>query len=286
MKVNPLTLKLADLPDRIKNISHPPKQLYCLGKPLTKTINIPTVAVIGSRKATLYGRQITHDLVVQLSKQGIAIVSGLAFGIDSYAHCAALESGGYTIAVLPSPLEKIYPASHSQIAEQILLNGGTLVSEYRAGTDVRNGNFIARNRLISALADVLVIPEAAKNSGSLHTARFGLEQGKTVMAVPGSINSPMSEGTNNLIKSGAIPITDVEDIFFALGINRQAKKPGTFQGTLEEEVIFNLICQGIREQESLALVSKLPTPQIGSTLTSLELKGYIRPAGAGNWLVA
>src|SRR5581483_2585101 len=203
MKVNPLTLKLADLPDRIKNISHPPKQLYCLGKPLTKTINIPTVAVIGSRKATLYGRQITHDLVVQLSKQGIAIVSGLAFGIDSYAHCAALESGGYTIAVLPSPLEKIYPASHSQIAEQILLNGGTLVSEYRAGTDVRNGNFIARNRLISALADVLVIPEAAKNSGSLHTARFGLEQGKTVMAVPGSINSPMSEGTNNLIKSGA-----------------------------------------------------------------------------------
>lgn len=287
MKVNILKLNVSDHPDVLGVILPPPKQLFWLGASFDEILARPRVAIVGSRKATNYGRIITQDLANKLAREGAVIISGLAFGVDSYSHKAALDGGGLTVAVLPSPLQQIYPASHYQLAEQILRSGGALVSEYPEGTEVREYSFIARNRIISALADVLVIPEAAKNSGSLHTARFALEQGKTVMAVPGNVNSPLSEGCNNLIKSGAAPVTSVEDIFFALKIKpKDAKVAKIFQGTPQQQLVFDLITQGVQDQEELAMAAHLPVPEISSTLTSLELSGYIRPLGAGSWTIS
>ncbi|MEX0881659.1 MAG: DNA-processing protein DprA [Candidatus Saccharimonadales bacterium] len=286
MKVNILKLSSRNMPVSLKSVEPKPSELYWAGTPLDLILSRPRVAIVGSRSATNYGRWVTHDLSSKLARVGVVVISGLAFGIDSNAHKAALEAGGCTVAVLPSPLEKIYPASHQNLAGQILKAGGALVSEYAEGTDVRNFNFIARNRLISGLTDVLVITEAAKNSGSLHTARFALEQGKTVMAVPGNINSPISEGCNNLIKSGAIPVTDVNDIFFALKIEPAAKPVAIVKGTPQQRQIFDLIAGGIREQEELATASQLSIPEISSTLTTLELQGYIRPMGGGVWTIA
>src|SRR5207244_4380589 len=135
-------------------------------------------------------------------------------GVDAVAHQAALDAGGLTIAVLPSPLEEIYPVSHRRLAMQILEKGGALISEFPEGTPAFRGNFIARNRLVSGLSDALLITEAAEKSGSLHTARFALEQGREVLAVPGNITSITSAGTNNLLKAGAAPVTSYEDVMY------------------------------------------------------------------------
>ena len=287
MNVNTLKLSGADLPDKLRPIEPPPKQLYWAGISLEEVLSKPRVAIVGSRKATAYGRAITHELSTKLSRADVVIISGLAFGVDSYAHKAALESGGCTVAVLPTPIDKISPASHHNLAGQILKSGGALVSEYGTSSEIFKVNFIARNRIVSALAEVLVITEAARNSGSLHTARFALEQGKAVMAVPGNINSPTSEGCNNLIKSGAVPVTDVSDIFFALGIASQiANVTRRFNGTAQQRRVFELITDGIKEQEELAAVSRLSIPEISSALTDLELRGYIRPMGGGVWTIA
>lgn len=287
MNVKSLKLRLADLPVNLRSVEPPLRQLFWAGASFKEILAKPRVAIVGSRKASQYGRNVTYDLATKLSRADVVIISGLAFGIDSYAHKAALEAGGCTLAVLPTPLDKISPASHHYLAEEILSNGGALISEYENASEIRKLNFIARNRIVSALADVLVITEAARNSGSLHTARFALEQGKTVMAVPGNINSPTSEGCNNLIKSGAAPVTAVSDIFFTLGIEQSALRPAKiFKGTPQQQQIFKLIADGVKEQEELAAVSRLTVPEISSTLTDLELQGYIRPMGGGAWTIA
>src|SRR5690606_28976050 len=153
------------------------------------------------------GRAVTYKFASELAARGVVIVSGLALGVDSIAHEACIGSGSKTIAVLPVGLEKIYPTSHTHLAKKISQGNGLLVSEYPSGTDPRRENFIARNRIIAALAEGVLITEAAENSGSLHTARFAIELGLPVLAVPGPINSSTSVGTNNLIKAGAIPVT-------------------------------------------------------------------------------
>ena len=283
MNVNTLTLKGREL-SALGSVRPKPSQLFWSGTAPDVILPMPRVAIVGSRKATDYGRSVTRRLASELSRCGVVVISGLAFGIDSCAHRAVLESGGCTVAVLPTPLGNIAPAAHASLAEQILQEGGALVSEYGPGADVYKKNFIARNRIVAALADALVITEAARNSGSLHTARFALEQGKTVMAVPGNINSPASEGCNNLIKSGALPVTESGDIFFALGIRRRTVQADTaFKGTPQQQTIFGLIADGTSQQEELASASRLAPSEVSSALTALELRGYIRPAGAGHW---
>jgi DNA processing protein len=237
---------------------------------------------VGSRKASPYGRQVTEKLSRELAEQGIVIVSGLALGTDSIAHQAALDAGGATIAVLPSSLDEIYPATHRQLAEEIVRRGGALVSEYAPGAIVTRGNFIARNRLIAALADVTLVPEAALKSGSLHTARFALEQGNEVLAVPGNITSPTSEGTNNLIKAGATPVTDVDDILHILNLPRRIVAPATGD-TPAEQRILDLLGSGLSDGYELQLQSKLPTEAFNQSLTMLEISGKVRSLGANRW---
>lgn len=270
-------------PEQFKHLPQPPKQIFVQGD-LAALLKRPAVAIVGSRRASAYGQAVTRQLASELASMGIVIISGLAFGIDSVGHEVVIKAGGQTIAVLPSPLEKIYPASHYQLAQTILKTGGALLSEYPEGADVRKENFIARNRLIAALGQGVIIPEGALKSGSLHTARFALEQGKVVMAVPGNINSYLSEGTNNLIKAGAIPITCVEDIASALGLNvKHLRQTQIVADNREEQLILDLLTDGPRHASQLLAESSLGPEIFNQTLTMLEIGGHIRPLGGGHW---
>lgn len=286
MKVNSLKRDDPDFPDILRQIPSPPKELFWIGTHPGEFLGSPRVAIVGSRKVTAYGRVVTQQLTGELARAGVVIVSGLALGVDSIAHQAALDSGGLTVAVLGTSLDQIYPTSHLNLARQIASSGGCLISEYPPGTAAFPSNFIARNRLISGLADVLLITEAAKNSGTMHTAGFALEQGRTVMAVPGNISSPGSEGCNNLIKAGATPVTSADDVFFALGLDPSApKQTKIFRGSNNEQMIFDLIRGGIADQEELVVAARLDGPALSAALTMLEINGYIRAEG-GNWTIA
>lgn len=271
-----------EIPERLQLIDSPPKQLFYRGESLDKQLINACVAIVGSRKPTNYGREVTSMLARELSNRGVIIVSGLALGIDSIAHQATLEASGKTIAVLPCGPEKIYPSTHRNLAKRILQQKGTLVTEYPEGTVALKSNFIARNRLISGLSDIVVVTEASEKSGTLHTANFALSQGKTVMAVPGPITSPYSKGTNNLIKSGAIPITDVSDIIFKLGLPDSRKQ--VINATNQEEyIILSLLSNGVRDGHELLQLSQLDTQLFNQTLTMLEINGQITALGANQW---
>lgn len=285
IKVNRLKRDDSDFPENLRQIPSSPKEMYLLGSPFASWIARPKVAIVGSRKVSSYGREVTERLAGELAAVGVVIISGLALGIDSIAHKAALDAGGLTVAVMPGGLDRIYPASHRNLARQILNQGGALISEYPVGANIFKQNFIARNRLVSGLSDALLVTEAAAASGTIHTARFALDQGKSVMAVPGNITSPMSIGTNNLIKSGALAVTSADDIFFALGIDpARHKAQRVFKGSLLEEKALELLRSGVSSQEELALALGIDGSQLGPVLTMLEINAYIRPAGGGFWL--
>lgn len=285
MKINKVTLKDNAYPEILRLIPDPPKELYVLGD-LSSLLKRSRLSVVGSRKVTPYGRGVTSDLVGSVAGQGVVIISGLAIGVDSIAHQAALDSGGFTLAVLPCGLDKPYPASHRQLARRILERGGALISEYPEGTPPLQHHFIARNRLVSGLGSAVLITEAASKSGTLHTAGFALDQGRTVMAVPGNITSNLSAGTNNLIKTGATPVTDASDIFEALGLSVSANKTEIMPANAEESAILELLKQGITDASDLLLMSKLTADQFNQTLTMLEITGKVRPTGAGHWTIA
>jgi len=282
MEINKLSQK--SIPERLQRIASPPKQLFVSGQ-LDELLALPMVGIVGSRKVSPYGRSVTTRLAGELAGQGIVIVSGLAFGVDSIAHQAALDAGGRTIAVLPSPLETIYPASHRQLAANILKQGGALISEYPAGTESFRGNFVARNRIISGLSNALLVTEAAEKSGSLHTARFALEQGKDVLAVPGNINSPTSVGTNNLLRAGAGVATCADDILYALKLSPEQLKP-VKAASEPEQIILDLIAAGTADGDKLAQDSQLEIALFNQTLTMLEITGKIRPLGANQWALS
>lgn len=274
-------------PDKLKQLSSPPKELNIAGRDIKNTLAGLTLGVVGSRKATDYGKAVTESLISALTDHKITIVSGLALGIDSISHRAALANQSKTISVLPGGLKQIYPASHRQLAQQIIDEDGLLVSEFEDNFRPRRESFIQRNRIIAALSDALLITEAAERSGSLHTANFALELGKPVLAVPGKINSPTSSGTNNLIKSGAILVTSYLDIYDALGIKENKLTQSQFLGdTNEETMLINIIQSGITSGEKMHIESKLSIDTFQQTLTMLEIKGAIRPLGNNNWQLA
>jgi DNA processing protein len=282
MKIIKLSLNKQEIPSPLADIPDPPKQLWVQGAELKTLLDAPCLAVVGSRTVTPYGKIITEKLVQAAASRGVTIISGLALGVDGLAHRAALEAGGKTIAVLPAGLDTIYPSTHKYLAKQILEQGGALISEYPEGTDARHYNFIARNRLVSGLAQAVLITEAAEKSGTLHTARFALEQGRDVLAVPGNITSPTSQGTNTLIKAGAIPITAREDILQYFKITDGAKQQRLVANNAEEQTVLDLIASGIHDGADLLVQSKLDTATFNQTLTMLEITGRIKPT-AGSW---
>lgn len=275
-------LNSAEIPKKLKEIPSPPKQLFLAGESLELLLARPTVAIIGSRKPTPYGRSVTGMLVKALVDKNVVIISGLALGIDSIAHQTTVERSGQTIAVLPCGPDIIYPSSHRNLATRILQAGGSLLTEYPPHSTALKSNFIARNRLVSALADVVIVVEAAEKSGTLHTVNFALDQGRTVMAVPGPITSAYSRGTNNLIKTGAQPITEPKDIFRELNLaDTDTKKPSA--NSPAEYAILALLASGITDGHQLQQSAKLPPAIFNQTLTLLEINGQIQAIGNNQW---
>lgn len=286
MKISHISASDKLFPEKLLTISEPPKQLFYIGN-LEKALEGPSLAVVGSRKVSPYGRAVTDKLVRAAAKQGITIISGLALGVDALAHQSALSEHATTIAVTPCGLDKIYPTSHHQLAEAILRADGVLISEYPAGTEPYKLNFIARNRIVAGLADAVLITEAAIKSGTIHTANFALEQGKTVMAVPGNITSELSGGTNNLIKSGAVPVTEIRDILSAMDLEQTSKYQRKPVGDTEQEtLILELLFSGISEASELLHKAELAPHIFNQSLTMLEIQGKIKPLGAGRWGLA
>lgn len=255
-----------------------------MGNNVNELLQRPCVTVVGSRKVSAYGKAVTLGLAGELAKAGVVIISGLALGVDSLAHKAALDAGGLTIAVLPSGIDRIYPASHQGLAKQILAQGGALVSEYPNDELPHKYHFIERNRIASGMGDALLVTEAAEKSGTLHTASFALEQGKPVLAVPGNITSPTSVGTNNLIKTGATPVTSAQDIMYALGLElTEAKKEAPRSSNPHEQILLDLLFSGVSDGTELLDQSELEVSLFNQTLTMLEIRGHIRPLGNNRW---
>lgn len=259
-----------------------PKSLYLIGK--QPDPSKPSVAVIGTRKPTVYGQEVAYRLAFELAQRGVVIVSGLALGTDSIAHRAALDAGGITLAVMPGGLDSVYPRSNVNLARRIIQTGGALVSEYPPGAQPFPGNFVARNRIVAALASGILVVEAAAKSGTMHTASFALDFGKPVMAVPGPITSPMSRGTNNLITTGARLVQATNDILDEIGVANIAKQTTLHLGdTAEESAIIRLIGTGLRDGETLQKTSNIAPAAFNQALTMLEINGVIRPLGGNQW---
>ena len=284
MTFQTMLLDNPDFPTCLRTMNDPPAQLNWVGQPIAKWLERPRVAIVGSRKVSGYGRQTTLQLASELAQAGVVIISGLALGVDALAHQGALEAGGTTVAVLPCSLDKIYPAHNEQLGKRIAAQGGTLISEYSTDMPYMNKyNFVARNRIISGLADAVLITEAALDSGSLHTADFALQQGREVLVVPGNITSPTSAGTNSLLKIGATPVTNSHDVLQALGLTVTSKAQQRTGGTPAEQIILDLVSDNVHEGDQLLAASQLPTDLFNQSLTMLEITGKITAGGANSW---
>jgi DNA processing protein len=257
-------------------------KLWYLGYDPNELIKFPTVAVVGTRKPTPYGKTVTEQLVTDLVRAGVVIVSGLAFGIDIIAHKTALEEGGATIAVLPSGLDNVYPATHRFIATKIK-ERGALISEYPLKHRPIKVEFLERNRIIAAFCDLIIIPEAASHSGSLNTASHAKKMGITVCALPGPTTSLMSEGTNKIIKEGlATMITDAQDVLKLLNIKTNSKKK--LIGNNEKETsILKAITSGIHDSTRLQHELKMDTKSFQICMTMLEIDGRVQQNDLGEW---
>jgi len=239
------------------------------------------IAIIGSRKPTSYGQKITCEIAIQLQKDGVSVVSGLALGIDSIAHLAVVNEGGQTIAILPSSLDQIYPRRHYYLAQKIIDNGGCLFSEYPLDSKIELYCFPERNRIIAGISDAVVITEASKKSGTRITADYALNYGRDVFAVPGDIKSELSYGTNHLIKEGANVYTQIDDLYSILNWSKNLKilEKNQIELSYKEKVVFDLLDKGAITFNCLLENSGLLANDILQILTKLELKNCIRKVG-------
>jgi DNA processing protein len=274
-------------PKYLKEITHPPPLLYVRGE--IKEVDEWAIAVVGTRRKTAYGRQVTTNLVRGLVNNRITIVSGLARGIDSIAHQTAVEMGGRTIAVLGCGPDIIYPSENRALASNIVSGHGAIVSEFALGTKPEGKNFPPRNRVISGLSLGVVVIEAGKRSGALITADFALEQNREVFAVPGNVTSPASRGTNSLIQEGAKLVRNVEDVLEELNMmmvqEKTAVQMAMPESAEEAQLLHNLTHQPIHI-DALTRQVELSSALVSSTLTLMELKGMVRQVGGMQYVLA
>jgi DNA processing protein len=273
----------AEYPRSLERTDDPPAALFIRGEALR---DAPYVAVVGTSKMTDYGKRATALITQELVTSGVVIVSGLAFGVDAEAHDACLEASGRTIAVLPNGVDdaSISPQTNLPIARRILDAGGTLISEQAPGTPCFPYQFLHRNRIICGLADATLVVEADRDSGSLITAKLALEAGREVLAVPGPIWSPVSRGTNDLIKNGAHVCTGASDIFEALGFQNpvRAKQITESRASLPVTESERRVLDQLNEPRSIDEIARLTTMTLAETnavMSVLELKGRVQSAG-------
>lgn len=284
--VQVLTWEDPRYPRLLQEVPDPPPVLYILGE--LRPEDEWAIAVVGTRRISVYGREVTHRLVTSLAQSGITIVSGLARGVDGVAHRAALEAGGRTLAVLGCGVDRVYPPEHRALARQIAAHGA-LISEYPLGTPPEPGNFPPRNRIISGLSLGVLITEAGRDSGALITADYAAEQGREVFAVPGSILAAGSAGTNRLIQDGAKMVLEPADILEELNLAmaaEQARARETLPVSETEAALLAHLGAEPTHVDELGLAVGLPIAQVTSTLAMMELKGLVRQVGGMKYVAA
>ena len=288
-KENVLAFSIQDeeYPTLLKQIPDSPYIIYMKGN--LDCLNLPMVAIVGSRKLTEYGNRVAHGFARDLANSGICVVSGLAFGVDSSAHLGALDAKGKTIAVLGNSLDNdsIGPRSNFQLAEEILNNDGLLISEFPIKTAGAVWTFPSRNRIMAGISSGTLVVEAATKSGSLITANLALDYNRDVYAVPGQIFSPQSEGTNALIKAGAKMVTSCADILEELKIEQITKSttqtiPIELSG--DEEKVHSVLSHEALHIDRIGKLTKLETATVSGVLAILEIKGLVKNIGGQNYI--
>jgi DNA processing protein len=279
-----LTWQDAAYPSVLKEIDQPPPVLYLRGSFVPE--DGWAVAIVGTRRITPYGRQVADELAAYLAYHGLTVVSGLARGVDAVAHEAALKAGGRTIAVLGSGIDIIYPPENKSLAEQVVKQGA-LISDYPLGTQPEGVNFPPRNRIISGLARATVVVEAGEKSGALITATFAAEQGREVLAVPGTIHAPQSKGTNHLIQQGARPLLAMQDVLEAIDfehVQEHYQARTLFPSDEKETTILRILSGEPLSMDEIGIQANLPIEQVSSTLVLMELKGMVSQVGGMSYV--
>jgi DNA processing protein len=279
-----LTWEDEGYPARLKEIDQPPPVLYLRGELLPE--DAWAVAIVGTRRLTSYGRQVTEEVAGGLARNGVTVVSGLARGIDAVAHQAALSAGGRTLAVLGSGVDNIYPPEHRRLAEQVIAHGA-LLSDYPLGTVPDAGNFPPRNRIISGLSLAVIVVEAGLTSGALITAAFAADQGRDVFAVPGNIHAPQSQGANRLVRDGAHPLLDVQDVLEVLNltmVSEQRQARVVLPADPTEARLLQVLGRQPLHVDDIRQQSGMPIEQVSATLTLMELKGMVRQVGGMHYV--
>lgn len=274
-----------EFPPQLQQIPDPPIALYVKGQ-MPKIWN-RTIAIVGTRKPTFYGKNITEKLASQLAQQNIIIVSGMARGVDVLAHRSALTNQATTVAVLGCGVDIVYPPEHKNLYSEIIAKGGAILSEVPPGHTVLKGLFPMRNRIISGLSQGILVTEGAEDSGSLITARFAAEQGREVFAVPGPITSYLSDGPSKLIKNGAKLVTDVYDILEELALSQipvmMQNKRKIMGQNLQEQKIIDLLSQGELYFDEIVKLSNISASDLGAVLSVLEINNLIINMGNGKY---
>jgi DNA processing protein len=289
LRVRVITWKDETYPPLLRKIEHAPPVLYVCGN-LTDDDRHYAIAVVGTRKMSTYGRQATEHFTTELVRGKVTIVSGLALGIDTVAHTAAIDAGGRTIAVLASGLDLLYPPSNYNLAKRIVDSGqGALLTPFPLGIRPESGNFPARNHIISGLSLGVLVTEAPERSGALITANSALAQGREVFAIPNGIFSPGGAGVNKLIQDGAHPVTNVNDILNSLNlymIPQHAEAQATLPENAEERLLFSLLTHEARHIDDLTREANLASNEVAATLTMMELKGLAKQVGGMQYVRA
>ncbi len=271
-----VTLDDPDYPRKLLSIEYPPPILFMKGS--IQPGDEYAVAVVGTRRITAYGRQVAEDLARFLAQNNVTVVSGLARGVDSIAHQAALDAGGRTIAVLGCGVDIIYPPEHRNLAKQVIEHGA-LISDYYPGTPPDGVNFPPRNRIISGLSMATVVVEAGERSGALITAEFAATQGREVFAIPGTFYAIRSKGTNRLIRDGALPLLDFNDLLEALNLDQVSEFRYARQ-IIPENDIELLLMETLKNEpmhiDEIKATLGLSIEKISAALTMMELKGMVR----------
>lgn len=274
MKTVRIDIESVEYPARLREIPNPPQQLYCTGD--ISLMSRRSIGVVGARKNTVYGKNVALMIGRRLAESGLVVTSGLALGIDGYSHEGALEAGGEVIGVLGSGIDHMTPQRNRGLMNRALERGGLVVSEYPPEVEGFKSNFPARNRIISGLSDALVVVEAGLESGSLITARLATEQGRTVYAVPGNINSQTSIGCNLLIRDGAVPLIIIDDMIRDIGTAPGKTTVVNKDLDSDEQKIFEVVREmsGATMEEIIRGTGFSPG-LANSLVTVMEIKGVV-----------
>ena len=281
--ISAVTILSSNYPEKLKELNNPPVILYTKGdQNLLNEENV--LAVVGTRKPSFYGKNIAEKFVEEFVSKNLLLVSGLAYGIDSIVARVSVEKHKKTIAVLAGGLDKIYPPTNVNLANEIVKNGGLLVSKYHVGLPPLQYKFPERNEIISAISDGVLVIEAGNKSGSLITANFALDQGKDLYIVPGNLNNPQCEGSNRLLyEMPHALVIEPKNILEKFGLSSESKQVKSYQPSFEEKIIIDALSEGELDFDNIVEKTKMEAKKLNILLTTMEISEIIKKCGPNSW---